>query len=65
MAQRFKETAHLKTDLKKYGDNYDRIFGRKSIEEKPKPTYEELESEIKALKATIDELRKSIEKLKG
>lgn len=29
MAQSFKETAHLKTDLNKYGENYDRIFGKK------------------------------------
>ncbi len=64
MAQRFKETAHLKTDLKKYGDNYDRIFGKKSVDEKPKPSYEELEKEILALRATIDQLRLSIEKLK-
>jgi hypothetical protein len=26
MAREFKETAHTKTDLKKYGDNYDHIF---------------------------------------
>jgi hypothetical protein len=25
MAQNFRETAHLKTDLKKFGDNYDQI----------------------------------------
>lgn len=24
MAQTFRETAHLKTDLKKFGDNYDK-----------------------------------------
>lgn len=29
MAQSFKETAHLKTDLNKYAENYDRIFGKK------------------------------------
>lgn len=29
MAQSFKETAHLKTDLKKYNENYDKIFGKK------------------------------------
>jgi len=29
MAREFKETAHLKTNLKKYGDNYDAIFGKK------------------------------------
>lgn len=33
MAQNFKETAHLKTDLNKYGENYDRIFKKKEIEE--------------------------------
>jgi hypothetical protein len=26
MAREFKETAHTKTDMQKYGDNYDRIF---------------------------------------
>lgn len=26
MAQSFPETAHLKTDMNKYGENYDRIF---------------------------------------
>ena len=26
MSQFFKETAHLKTDRDKYGENYDRIF---------------------------------------
>jgi phage-related protein len=25
MGQNFRETAHLKTDLKKFGDNYDQI----------------------------------------
>ena len=29
MAQKFKEVAHLRTDLDKYGENYDRIFGKK------------------------------------
>jgi hypothetical protein len=28
MAQTFKETAHLKTDLAKYQDNHDHIFNR-------------------------------------
>ena len=28
MAQSFPETAHLKTDRKAYGENYDRIFGK-------------------------------------
>lgn len=32
MAREFKETAHLKTDLEKYGDNYERIF-RKEVSE--------------------------------
>lgn len=30
MAQSFKETAHLKTDLKAYGENYDHIFKKYS-----------------------------------
>lgn len=29
MAREFKEVAHLKTDANKYGENYDRIFGKK------------------------------------
>jgi hypothetical protein len=29
MAQSFKETAHLNTDPDKYGEGYDRIFGKK------------------------------------
>lgn len=29
MAQAFKETAHLNTDLKAYADNYDHIFNCK------------------------------------
>lgn len=65
MGQSFKETAHLKTDLKKYGDNYDKIFGKKKMEVNAKPTYEELEEENRSLRATIKELRKSIEKIKN
>ena len=33
MAQKFKEVAHLRTNLEKYGENYDRIFGKKDSEE--------------------------------
>lgn len=29
MAQTFKETAHLKTNLEKYAENYEHIFGKK------------------------------------
>lgn len=39
MAQEFKETAHLKTDKKKFDEGYNRIFGKKEkpVEEvKPK-----------------------------
>lgn len=32
MAQEFKETAHLKTDLKKYQQNYDHIFNKAKCE---------------------------------
>lgn len=28
MARSFKEVAHLRTDLEKYSENYDRIFGK-------------------------------------
>jgi hypothetical protein len=28
MAREFKENAHLKTDLNKFGDNHDHIFNR-------------------------------------
>jgi hypothetical protein len=34
MAREFKETAHTKTDMNKYGDNYDHIF-KKPLEHKP------------------------------
>lgn len=34
MAQTFKETAHLKINLEKYGENYEHIFGNKKEEEK-------------------------------
>lgn len=29
MGQNFKEVAHLRTDMKKYGEEHDRIFGKK------------------------------------
>jgi hypothetical protein len=29
MAREFKETAHTKTDMQKYGDSYDHVFNRK------------------------------------
>lgn len=50
MAQTFKETAHLKTDLDKYGENYDRIFGKKETvkPEEPKKIKEE-DLDIKVL----------------
>ena len=32
MSQFFKETAHTKTDLSKYAENYERIFGEKKEE---------------------------------
>lgn len=31
MAREIKEVAHLKADLKKYGDNYDHIFKKKEV----------------------------------
>lgn len=43
MAQSFPETAHLSTDRKKYGDNYDHVFSREKcqceecLKEKPNP----------------------------
>jgi hypothetical protein len=33
MAQKFKEVAHLRTDLNKYGEGYDRIFRKKEVTE--------------------------------
>jgi hypothetical protein len=33
MAREFKEVAMLKTDLKKYQDNWERIFGKKEESE--------------------------------
>lgn len=29
MGRKFKETAHLHTNMEKYGEGYDRIFGKK------------------------------------
>jgi t-SNARE complex subunit (syntaxin) len=40
MAQKFKEVAHLRTDLDKYGEGYDRIFGNKE-----KTTLQQVEEE--------------------
>lgn len=40
MAQKFKEVAHLRTDLDKYGEGYDRIFGNKE-----KTTLQKIEEE--------------------
>lgn len=47
MAQTFKETAHLNTDLEKYGENYDRIFN------KNKETPRDENAEIKELAKTV------------
>lgn len=33
MAQKFKEVAHLRTDLEKYGEGYDRIFKKNTGEQ--------------------------------
>jgi DNA repair ATPase RecN len=58
MAQKFKEVAHLRTDLDKYGEGYDRIFGNKEKttlqkieEENPK------EGELKKLQAENAKLK--------
>lgn len=42
MAQKFKEVAHLRTDLDKYGDNYDRIFGGKETPKEDEFSHEEI-----------------------
>lgn len=34
MARNFKEVAHLRTDLQKYGEEYDRIFSKEKQEKK-------------------------------
>lgn len=47
MAQKFKEVAHLRTNLEKYGENYDRIFGKKdSTENEPDSIRKSLEIEV-------------------
>ncbi len=52
MAQTFKETAHLHTDLDKYGEGYDRIFKKsqepqkdenQKIKDLAKSIYQELQ----------------------
>jgi hypothetical protein len=40
MGQNFKEVAHLRTDLDKYGEGHDRIFGKKE-----KTTLQKVEEE--------------------
>jgi hypothetical protein len=47
MAQKFKETAHLHIDLEKYGEGYDRIFGKKdSAENESQSIRKSLEAEV-------------------
>lgn len=43
MGRTFKETAHLKTNLEKYGENYEHIFGNKK--EKKEEEEKELEKD--------------------
>lgn len=45
MAREFKETAFLKTDLNKYGDNYDHIFGAKNQPQPKTPSEEQMPDE--------------------
>jgi hypothetical protein len=47
MGRKFKETAHLHTNMEKYGEGYDRIFGKKdSTENEPNSIRKSLEDEV-------------------
>ena len=41
MGQTFRETAHLNIDKKKYEENYDKIFNKKTKHKKEKKTKKE------------------------
>jgi hypothetical protein len=60
MAQKFKETAHLHTDMTKYGEGYDRIFGKKNSEETIADTTGEGDKCEKEERARIKELARRV-----
>ena len=73
MAMEFKEVAHLRTDKKKFDENYDKIFGKKK-EKKAEPTNTEFDTgykygvdesmgEIKRLRKENEELRKALKEI--
>jgi hypothetical protein len=67
MARDFKETAHLNTDLQKYGDNYDRIFKKKSPEGEKMlkiPKYPELSNSREIIKELEQQLKQTQNRLK-
>lgn len=59
MAQKFKETAHLHTDMNKYGENYDRIFGKKTVSEASTDIVGESDNREREESKRIKELAKS------
>lgn len=59
MAQKFKEVAHLRTDLDKYGANYDRIFGKKDSNEATTDIARESNIDEREERARIKELARN------
>ena len=60
MAQKFKEVAHLRTDLDKYGENYDRIFKNKTSEQTITNTDSESNHDEKSEMQQIKELARRV-----
>lgn len=58
MAQKFKETAHLHTDMEKYGESYDRIFGKKNSQEAHANSHSE--SDYAEERARVKELARKV-----
>jgi hypothetical protein len=60
MARAFKEVAHLRTDLNKYGDGYDRIFKNKTDEQTSTNTDTESNYDEKSERQRIKELARNV-----
>jgi hypothetical protein len=60
MAQKFKEVAHLRTDLEKYGEGYDRIFKNKTVEQTSTDTDSKSNHDEKSEMQRIKELARRV-----
>lgn len=49
MAQTFKETAHLHTNVEKYNEGYERIFGKKDAQKESEQPVQNEELQVKEL----------------